>query len=147
MIAGKPLVVTVNVPGVPTVNVVVLALVNAGAWFTVSVKACGARRADAVGRGEGEGVGAAGTRSRRAAQRARAVAVVDEGHASRQRHAADASIVGSGKPLVVTVNVPAAPTMKVVLAALVMAGASVTFSVKACVPFGRTPFAAVNVRA
>ena len=40
--AGKPVVVTVNVPGVPTVNVVELALVIAGAWFTVSVNACGA---------------------------------------------------------------------------------------------------------
>ena len=40
--AGKPVVVTVNVPAMPTVNVVVLALVIAGAWFTVSVNACGA---------------------------------------------------------------------------------------------------------
>jgi hypothetical protein len=32
--------VTVNDPAVPTVNVVLLALVIAGAWFTVSVKVC-----------------------------------------------------------------------------------------------------------
>jgi hypothetical protein len=31
-------VVTVNVPAVPTVNVVLSALVMAGAWLTVSVK-------------------------------------------------------------------------------------------------------------
>ncbi len=39
---GKPVVVTVNVPGVPTVKLVVFALVIAGVWFTVSVKAWGA---------------------------------------------------------------------------------------------------------
>ena len=36
--AGKPVAVTVNDPDVPTVKVVLLALVMAGAWFTVSVK-------------------------------------------------------------------------------------------------------------
>src|SRR5207245_7880099 len=36
--AGKPVAVTVKLPAVPTVNVVLLALVMAGAWFTVSVK-------------------------------------------------------------------------------------------------------------
>ena len=35
---GNPVVVTVNVPGVPVVNVVLSALVIAGAWSTVSVK-------------------------------------------------------------------------------------------------------------
>ena len=38
--AGKPVVVTVNVPAVPTVNVAAAALVMAGAWSTVSVKGC-----------------------------------------------------------------------------------------------------------
>src|SRR5262249_41106076 len=39
--AGKPLAVTVNgVAAVPTVNVVLLALVNSGGWLTVSVKFC-----------------------------------------------------------------------------------------------------------
>jgi len=38
-----------------------------------------------------------------------------------------------GKPVVVIVNVPALPTVKVVLFALVMEGASSTFRVKACV--------------
>ena len=35
---GKPFAVTVNEPAVPAVNVVLFALVIAGAWFTVSVK-------------------------------------------------------------------------------------------------------------
>src|SRR5579872_1035194 len=34
--AGSPVAVTLKVPGVPEVNVVLLALVIAGAWFTVS---------------------------------------------------------------------------------------------------------------
>ena len=38
--AGEPVVVMVNVPGVPTVNVVLFVLVIAGCWFTVSVKLC-----------------------------------------------------------------------------------------------------------
>ena len=39
---GLPMAVTVKVPGVPAVNVVVLALVMLGGPLTVSVKACGA---------------------------------------------------------------------------------------------------------
>jgi hypothetical protein len=35
--AGLPEVVTLKLPGVPVVNVVLFALVRAGAWFTVSV--------------------------------------------------------------------------------------------------------------
>src|SRR5262245_53978049 len=35
---GKPDVVTVNAPAVPTLNVALLALVMAGAWLTLSVK-------------------------------------------------------------------------------------------------------------
>jgi hypothetical protein len=35
---GNPLALTVNDPAVPTVKVVLLALVIAGAWFTFSVK-------------------------------------------------------------------------------------------------------------
>ena len=35
---GNPVVVTVNVPNVPAVNVVLSALVTAAAWLTVSVK-------------------------------------------------------------------------------------------------------------
>ena len=53
----------------------------------------------------------------------------------------------AGNPLVVTVKDPSVPTVNVVLAALVIAGAWLTFSVKACVPSGSTPFAAVKVSA
>ena len=38
--AGYPVAVTVKLPAVPAVNVVLLALVMAGAWPTVSVKLC-----------------------------------------------------------------------------------------------------------
>ena len=38
--AGVPVAVTANAPALPTANVVLLALVIAGAWFTVSVKFC-----------------------------------------------------------------------------------------------------------
>jgi hypothetical protein len=38
--AGNPVVITLKLPGVPTVKVVAFALVIAGAWFTVRVKAC-----------------------------------------------------------------------------------------------------------
>ncbi len=37
---GKPVFVTVKLPALPTVNVVLFALVIAGAWFTVRVKFC-----------------------------------------------------------------------------------------------------------
>src|SRR5581483_9429364 len=39
---GVPVAVTVKVPALPAVKVVVLALVMAGAWFTVRVKLCDA---------------------------------------------------------------------------------------------------------
>ena len=46
---GKPVAVTVKLPGVPTVNVVAFALVIAAAgWLTISVKFCVAWNADAV---------------------------------------------------------------------------------------------------
>jgi hypothetical protein len=49
---------------------------------------------------------------------------------------------GVGKPVVVTVKVPAPPTENVVLAPLVIAGAWSTVSVKDCVAFGVIPFCA-----
>ena len=63
----------------PTVNVVVSALVMAGAWSTVSVKVWVASGADAVGGGDGQRVGAAGAGGRRAGEGGGAVAVVHEG--------------------------------------------------------------------
>ena len=50
-----------------------------------------------------------------------------------------------GDPLVVTMNVPAFPTVKVVAFVLVIAGAWVTVSVKDCVESGATPLLAVIV--
>ena len=38
--AGVPLATTVKLPAVPTVNVIVFALVIAGAWLMTSVKFC-----------------------------------------------------------------------------------------------------------
>ena len=109
------------------------------------MKACDGVRADAVGRGERQRVGAAGAGRRRAAERAGTVAVVDERDAGRQGGAARASASAPGSPVVVTVNVPGVPTVKVVAAALVIAGALLTVSVKFCVAGVPTPFAAVNV--
>src|SRR4029077_202198 len=54
-------------------------------------------------------------------------------------------ILGVGNPVVVTVNVPATPTWNAAVFALVIVGAWPTVSVKFCVPFGLTPFWAVNV--
>jgi hypothetical protein len=53
--------------------------------------------------------------------------------------------VGAGEPVAVTVNVPAVPTAKVALFALVIAGGEFTVSVKLWLAFGASPFCAVNV--
>jgi hypothetical protein len=53
--------------------------------------------------------------------------------------------VGAGKPVSVTVNAPVVPRVKVVLLALVMAGAWLTVRTKFCVAFGKMPFEAVIV--
>ena len=73
------MVVMVNVPAVPTMNVTLFALVITGAWFTVSVKLCLRRRADAVGRGDRQRIRAAGTAAGVPASVRGAVAVVGEG--------------------------------------------------------------------
>ena len=54
--------------------------------------------------------------------------------------------VGAGKPVAVTVWVPAVPTVKVVLAGLVIAGTWSTWRVKAWVASGLTPLLAVKWR-
>jgi len=61
-------------------------------------------------------------------------------------NAPDSVIVGAGVPAVVMVNVPAVPTLKAVLAALVIAGPALAVSVKVCVALGVIPLAAVMVR-
>ena len=53
--------------------------------------------------------------------------------------------MAAGKPVDVTVNVPALPTVKVVELPEVMAGAWSTVSVKLWVAFGRAPLDAVMV--
>jgi len=57
----------------------------------------------------------------------------------------DSERVGVGAPVAVTLNVPAVPTAKVVLLALVMTGPWFTVSVKLCVAAVPTPFCAVKV--
>ena len=57
----------------------------------------------------------------------------------------DSENVGAGVPVAVTVKEFAVPTVKVVLFALVMAGAWFTVSVKLCVALAPTPFCAVIV--
>src|SRR6185437_4933612 len=68
--------------------------------------------------------------------------VTPEGRAPVSESAMEAPL---GVPVVVTVKLPAVPTLKVALFALVMAGAAFTVSVKACAALGVTPFAAAMV--
>ena len=138
--AGKPVAVTVNVPRVLTVNVVLLALVMAGAWSTVSVKLWLA--------GEPTPllavmvmeyvlpVPAPGVPLRTPVV---GLSVTPVGSAPVSLN------VAAGNPVAVTVKVPAVPTVKVVLLALVMAGGVPTVSVKLCVAAVPTPLLAVNV--
>jgi len=138
--AGKPEAVTVNDPAVPTVNVMLLALVMAGAWFTVSVKACVAFGATPFAAVKVMGyvppVFAAGVPLSTPVETLNVTPLGSVPLSLR---------VGAGKPEAVTVNVPAVPTVNVVLAALVMVGAWFTVRVKLCVAFGETPLLAVMV--
>ena len=52
--------------------------------------------------------------------------------------------VGAGEPVAVTVNVPACPAVKLVVLALVIAGACRTVKVKLCTAAEPTPLEAVN---
>lgn len=142
---GVPVAVIVNVPLVPTVNVVLLAVVNTGALFTVSVK-----------------LWVAGVPTPLLAVNVMEYvpAVPDAGVPLRVPVPSPLSLkvtplgsggvltslnAGFGKPVVMTVNEPEAPTVKVVALRLVMAGASSTVSVKLCIAGEPTPFDAVNV--
>ena len=80
------MVITVNVPAVPTVNVVLSALVIVGALAaaTVSVKVWVASGATPLAAVIVSVVDAAGARVRRARERGGAVAVVHERHARGQ---------------------------------------------------------------
>jgi len=57
----------------------------------------------------------------------------------------DSLRLGAGKPVAVTVNEPAAPTVKVALLALVIADAWFTVKVKLCTAFEPTPLLAVKL--
>ena len=100
-------------------------------------------RADAVGGRDGDRVGALGADRRRAGQGSRPVAVVDEADPGGQR-----ARLGQGRrrvPVVVTVKDPLVPSVKVVLAAEVMAGGPSTVRVKDWLAAGLTPLVAVMV--
>jgi hypothetical protein len=122
--SGKPVVVTEKEPGPPTENVVALALVIEGASFTVSVKVCVALFTLLVALKVSvydPPVPAAGVP---ASVPVLAVKPTPVGNVP------DCDRAGDGKPLAVTEKEPADPTVKVVLAGLVMAGGASTFSVK-----------------
>jgi hypothetical protein len=117
--AGNPVVVTVNVPAEPTVKLTVVALVIAGAWFTVSVNAC-AGLAPIVLVAVMEiayvpPVPAAAVPLKVPVPLPWSAKVNPAGSAPPP-----IASVGVGSPLVVTVKDPATPIVKVALAALVM---------------------------
>jgi len=115
--AGVPVAVTVNIPAVPTVKVVLVELVIAGAWFTVSVKLC-----VAFGSVPFAAVTVIGKVPLTVGVPLSTPAVLNVTPAG----SAPVSLnVGAGVPVAVTVNVPAVPTVKVVLVELVIAGATV----------------------
>src|SRR5215472_14669475 len=125
---GVPVPVTVNVPGVSTVNVVLLALVITGAVPTVSVKVWVAGVPTPLLAVKVMGyvptLPDAGVPLSVPVPFALPVKVIPLGNAP-------ASVkVGAGKPVVITGNDPEAPTVKVVVLALVIVGASSTVSAK-----------------
>jgi hypothetical protein len=136
--AGVPVAVTVKVPAVPTVYVVLFALVIAGAEFIVNVKlwlAFGVTPFCAV-----IVIGYVPP----------AVGVPDRIPVAALNVMPFGSVpltfsVGAGVPVAVTANVAAMPAVNVALFALVIAGAESTVNVKLWLAFGATPFCAVIV--
>jgi hypothetical protein len=118
---GFPVVVTAKLPAVPTVNVVLLPLVIAGAWFTVSVKFWVAfvptPLLAVIVNGCVPPVPVAGVPASVAVPFPLLVNVTPLGNVPVSLS------VGVGLPVAVTVNVPAVPTVNVVLLPLVIAGA------------------------
>src|SRR5208283_349084 len=118
---GLPVAVITNVTVEPAVNEALLMLVMAGAWFTVSVKVCVASApmplcalmlSEYV-----PPIAAAGVPAMVAVPFLLSTKVTPVG-------SAPVSVKeGAGKPVVVTENVPAVPTVNFVLLALVMAAA------------------------
>src|SRR5207245_5127650 len=128
---GVPGAVTGNVPGVPTVKVVLLALVITGAVFTVRVKLWVAGVPTVLlavnVMGYIAAVPAAGVPLSVPVPFPLSVKVTPLGSAPVSVR------VGVGVPVVVTVNVPAVPTTNVALLALVIAGAWLTVMLSAFV--------------
>ena len=141
--AGKPVLVTVNVPGAPCANVAALALEIAGAWFTVRVKVCwaGVPPFEAVKvSGYEPPVVAFGVPARVAVPSPLFVKVTPAGSVP-----AIVMLLALGAAEVVTVKAPKLPTTNVEEAALVKVGVASTDSTKFCVADGPTPFWAENV--
>ena len=114
---GNPVVVTANVPGAPMGKVVAAALVIAGAPVTVRVKLCVAGVGPPLSAVNVSAyvppVPAAGVPASVAVPSPLSVKVTSAGSAPVD------VIAGAGLPTVVTVNVPGAPAMNVVVTALV----------------------------
>jgi hypothetical protein len=115
--AGNPLAVTVKLLALPTVNAALLALVIAGAWSIVSVKLCVAAEPTpleaVIVRLYAPAVPAAGVPLS---------TPVDALKVTPVGNAPDSLKVGAGDPLAVTVKLPALPTLKAALLALVITG-------------------------
>ena len=116
---GDPVAVTANVPDEPTVNVVLVALVNIGDWLaatTVSVKLWTAFAPTPLFAvnviGYVPDVPDAGMPLRTPALKVTPLGSIP-----------DSLIAGAGNPVAVTLNVPDEPIVNVVLVALVIAGA------------------------
>src|SRR5687768_7128110 len=143
--AGRPEVVTVNVPRLPTVSVVLSALVIVGASFTVRVKFCvGDEPAVFVAVkviAYVPPVPAAGVPLRVPVPLPLSTKLTPVGRGTPPR----VMLALVGNPVVDTVKVPSVPTVNVVLLALVIVGASFTVRVKFCVGEDPDVFVAVNV--
>src|SRR5208337_3558153 len=141
---GKAVVVTVKLPAAPTMKVVLLALVMAGAWLTVRVKVWVAglpTPLEAVKcREYVPPVPAAGVPLSVAVPLPLSANITPLGKAPVSLR------LGVGEPVAVTVKLPAAPTVKAALLALVMAGAWLTVRVKVWAVGLPTPLEAVKVR-
>ena len=118
---GTPVAVTANEPAIPIVNDVLAALVIAGAWLTVSVKFCGPLVPAALLAVKPILYGplAVGVPANVPVPSWLSVNVTPPGSAPVSFRA------GVGKPVVVNVNEPATPNVKVALFALVIAGTTV----------------------
>ena len=140
---GHPVDVTVKVPAWPTVKVVPAELVIWHAWLTVRVKvwvAAGSTPFVAViVNGYVPPEPAAGVPASVAVPSPLSVNVTPDGSGPVSDN------VELGTPVVVTVKVPAWPTVKVVPAGLVIPGAWRTERMKGWVAGGLTPFVAVIV--